>query len=52
MYIYICLYIYNIKKIYRKSNNTVYSKINKEPKQIANGYQMADSIDCLGKVEF
>ena len=29
----------------------VYSKINKEAKQIANDYEIADRIDCLGKVD-
>ena len=33
-------------KTYRKSNNTVYGKINKEAKQIANDYKIADRIDC------
>ena len=41
----------NITKTYRKSNNTVYSKINKEARQIANNYKIADRIDCLGKVD-
>ena len=41
----------NIAKTYRKSNNTVYSKINKETKQIAIDYEIADRIDCLGKVD-
>ena len=36
-------------KTYWKSNNTVYSKINKETKQIANDYKISDRIDCLGK---
>ena len=39
----------NITNIYRKSKNTVYGKINKEAKQIANDYKIADRIDCLEK---
>ena len=41
----------NITKTYRKSNNTVYSKINKDAKQIANDYEIAVKIDCLGRVD-
>ena len=41
----------NITKTYGKSNSTVYSKISKEAKQIANEYKIADRIDCLGKVD-
>ena len=41
----------NITKTYRKSNSTVYNKISKEAKQIANEYKIADRIDCLGKVD-
>ena len=41
----------NVTETYRKSNSTVYSKINKEAKQIANDYKVADRIDCLGKVD-
>ena len=39
----------NITKTYWKSNNTVYRKINKETKQIANDYEISNRIDCLGK---
>ena len=41
----------NITKTYRKSNNTVYSKICKEAKHIANNYKIADRIDCVEKVD-
>ena len=41
----------HITKTYRKSNNTVYSKINKEAKQTGNDYKIADRIDCLEKVD-
>ena len=41
----------NSTKTYRKSNNTVFSKINKEAKQIANNYKIVDRIDCIGKVD-
>ena len=41
----------NITKTYRKSNNTVYSKINKDAKQIANDYEIAVKIDCLGRAD-
>ena len=43
-------FLNDITKTYRKSNNTVYSKINKA-KQIANDYEIADRMDCLRKVD-
>ena len=39
----------NITKTYWKSNNAVYSNINKETKQIANDYEISDRINCPGK---
>ena len=41
----------NITKTYRKSNSTVFSKTNKEAKQIANDYKIVDRIDEIGKVD-
>ena len=41
----------NITETYRTSSNAVYSKINKEAKQIANDFTIADRKDCLGKVD-
>ena len=35
----------DIMKTYGKSDNTVYSKINKEAKHIASGYEIADRND-------
>ena len=41
----------NITKTYRKSNSTVYSKINKEAKQIIHDYKLADRMYYLGTVD-
>ena len=48
---YLKLLNYNITRTYRKSNNMVYSKINKEGKQTANDFKTTDRIDCLGKAD-
>ena len=37
----------NISKTYRKTNNKIYSNINKEAKAIANSYEIAERVDCL-----
>ena len=42
---------YNITRTYRKSNNMVYSKINKEGRQTANDFKTTDRTDCLGKAD-
>ena len=39
----------NITKTYRKTDNNVYNEINREAKQIASGFNIADRVECLAK---
>ena len=41
--------INNISKTYKKSDPTIFNIINKEAKHIAEGYDIAERVDCFAK---
>ena len=39
----------NISKTYKKSDTAIFNKINKEAKNIAEKYDIAERVDCFAK---
>ena len=39
----------NISKTFKKTEHSIYSKINKEAKIISNNYGVSEGVDCLAK---